>query len=159
MAYIDKIRKIMDILNDDTFTNEDSIRNSYLFTKSLSDMLEINKKLVVTELTVLQLKSRIEHNILKAEDTNFGIFQDDYEDQIIKAKDCITNLNKVCEAYQIPPFYENDLFDDRAVMEFVNTFAHVFADARIKSHYKEKEHVAEKDLTKQVENEDYMERK
>lgn len=40
MAYIDKIRKIMDILNDDTFTNEDSIRNSYLFTKSLSDMLE-----------------------------------------------------------------------------------------------------------------------
>lgn len=57
MAYIDKIRKIMDILNDDTFTNEDSIRNSYLFTKSLSDMLEINKKLVVTELTILQLKS------------------------------------------------------------------------------------------------------
>lgn len=158
MAYIDKIWKIMDILNDDTFTNEDSIRNSYLFTKSLSDMLEINKKLVVTELTILQLKSRIEHNILKAEDTNFGIFQDDYEDQIIKAKDCITNLNKVCEAYQIPPFYENDLFDDRAVMEFVNTFAHVFADARIKSHYKEKEHVVEKDLTKQVENEDYMER-
>lgn len=158
MAYIDKIWKIMDILNDDTFTNEDSIRNSYLFTKSLSDMLEINKKLVVTELTILQLKSRIEHNILKAKDTNFGIFQDDYEDQIIKAKDCITNLNKVCEAYQIPPFYENDLFDDRAIMEFVNTFAHVFADARIKSHYKEKEHVAEKDLTKQVENEDYMER-
>lgn len=158
MAYIDKIWKIMDILNYDTFTNEDSIRNSYLFTKSLSDMLEINKKLVVTELTILQLKSRIEHNILKAEDTNFGIFQDDYEDQIIKAKDCITNLNKVCEAYQIPPFYENDLFDDRAVMEFVNTFAHVFADARIKSHYKEKEHVVEKDLTKQVENEDYMER-
>lgn len=158
MAYIDKIRKIMDILNDDTFTNEDSIRNSYLFTKSLSDMLEINKKLVVTELTILQLKSRIDHNSLKAEDTNFGIFQDDYEDQLIKAKDCITNLNKVCEAYQIPPFYENDLFDDRAVMEFVNTFAHVFADARIKSYYEEKEHMNEKDLTKQVENEDYMER-
>lgn len=158
MAYIDKIRKIMDILNDDTFTNEDSIRNSYLFTKSLSDMLEINKKLVVTELTILQLKSRIDHNSLKAEDTNFGIFQDDYEDQLIKAKDCITNLNKVCEAYQIPPFYENDLFDDRAVMEFVNTFAHVFADARIKSYYEEKEHMNEKDLTKQVENEDYIER-
>ena len=159
MAYIDKIRKIMDILNNDTFTNEDSIRNSYLFTKSLSDMLEINKKLVVTELTILQLKSRIDHNSLKAEDTNFGIFQDDYEDQLIKAKDCITNLNKVCEAYQIPPFYENDLFDDRAVMEFVNIFAHVFADARIKSYYEEKEHMNEKDLTKQVENEDYMERK
>ena len=158
MAYIDKIRKIMDILNDDTFTNEDSIRNSYLFTKSLSDMLEINKKLVVTELTILHLKSRIDHNSLKAEDTNFGIFQDDYEDQLIKAKDCITNLNKVCEAYQIPPFYENDLFDDRAVMEFVNTFAHVFADARIKSYYEEKEHMNEKDLTKQVENEDYIER-
>lgn len=154
MAYIDKIRKVMDILNDDTFANEDSIRNNYLFTKALSDILEINKKLVVTELTILQLKSRIDHNILKAEDTNFGIFQDDYEDQIIKAKDCITNLNKVCEAYQIPPFYENDLFDDRAVMEFVNTFAHVFADARIKSYYEEKEHMNEKDLTKQVENEE-----
>lgn len=158
MAYIDKIRKVMDILNDDTFANEDSIRNNYLFTKALSDILEINKKLVVTELTILQLKSRIDHNILKTEDTNFGIFQDDYEDQIIKAKDCITNLNKVCGAYKIPPFYENDLFDDRAVMEFVNTFTHTLADARIKSYYEEKEHMNEKDLTKQVENEDYMER-
>ena len=43
-------------------------------------------------------------------------------------------------------------------MEFVNTFTHAIADERIRFYYKEKEHVDEKDLTKQVENEDYMER-
>lgn len=158
MAYIDKIQKIMDILNDDTFRNINSTENSYFFTKALTDMIDVSKKLVVAELTILQLKSRINHNSLKAEDTNFGLFQDDYDEQLTKAKDSIIALNKVCEACQISPFYENDMYDERAILEFVNTFTHAIADERIRFYYKEKEHVDEKDLTKQVENEDYMER-
>lgn len=82
MAYIDKIQKIMDILNDDTFRNINSTENSYFFTKALTDMIDVSKKLVVAELTILQLKSRINHNSLKAEDTNFGLFQDDYDEQL-----------------------------------------------------------------------------
>ena len=150
MAYIDKIQRIMDILNDDTLNTTE---NSYLFTKALTDIIDISKNLAVTELTILQLKSRIDHNSLNAEDVDFGLFQDDYDDQIAKAKDCIITLNKVCEDCQIPPFYKHNMYDERAIMEFINTFIH----AIIRSYYKEKEHIDDIDLTKQRDMEE-MER-
>lgn len=71
MAYIDKIQKIMDILNDDTFRNINSTENSYFFTKALTDMIDVSKKLVVAELTILQLKSRINHKIIR----DWNLFQ------------------------------------------------------------------------------------
>lgn len=157
MAYIDKIQKIMDLLNEDTFENGDFTENTYLFDNALSNILGISKSLAAAELTVLQIKSRINHNILKVEDTNLELFQDNYDDQIAKAKDCIIALNKVCEAYQIPPFYENDMYDERAVIEFVNTFTHAIANERIRSYYKEKDKIDDVDLTKRRDAEE-MER-
>ena len=154
MAYIEKLAKLIDLINADTFEDGMTTGNDMVFIKAISDLFIVNKTLIYNECSAFLVKSKKG----KLDDTDLTNLQTSYEDQLQIAKCSIQTLNNLCEKYHVVPFYENDLFDDRAVMEFVNTFAHVFADARIKSHYKEKEHINEKDLTKQVENEDYMER-
>lgn len=154
MAYIEKLVKLMELINVDTFEDGMTTGNDTVFRKAVSDLFRVNRALVFTEFSAFLVKSKKG----KLDDTDLTNLQTNYEEQLQMAKCSIQTLNDLCEKYHVLPFYENDLFDDCAVMEFVNTFAHVFADARIKSHYQEKEHMNEKDLTKQVENEDYMER-
>lgn len=158
MAYIEKLAKLMNLINADTFDDKMTTGNEIVLTESISDLLRINKSLVVSQFNELVARTKIENGILRSEDIDLNSFQVNYEDQLQKAKCNIQTLNDLCEKYHVMPFYENDLFDDRAVMEFVNTFTHAIADARIKSYYEKKEHMNEKDLTKQIENEDYMER-
>lgn len=156
MSYMEKLTKLITAIHTDTY---DMItENEMTLTRIALELMEINKRLTVSQFQELMTRAKVEHDLLRLEDIDLGFFHDDYEIQLQKAEKNIQDLNKICKQYHIKPFYENDLFDSRAVMEFVNTFTHAFADARIKSYYKEKDHMEEKDLTKQVENEDYMER-
>lgn len=156
MSYMEKLTKLIEAIHTDTY---DMItENEMTLTRIALELMEINKRLTVSQFQELMTRAKVEHDLLRLEDIDLGFFHDDYEIQLQKAEKNIQDLNKICKQYHIKPFYENDLFDGRAVMEFVNTFTHAFADARIKSYYKEKDHMEEKDLTKQTEHEDYMER-
>ena len=156
MSYMEKLTKLIAAIHTDTY--DMIIENGMTLTRITSELMEINKRLTVSQFQELMIRTKVDYNLLRSEDVDLGIFQDDYEIQLQKAEKNIQDLNKICKQYHIKPFYENDLFDGRAVMEFVNTFTHAFADARIKSYYKEKEHMEEKDLTKQADHEEYMER-
>lgn len=158
MAYIENLKKLIDLVNSDTYEDGMTTGNETRLAKSVSELFMINRALVTAQFNELVAKAKVENGILQPEDVDLNSFQVNYEDQLQKAKYNIQELNNLCEKYHVIPFYENDLFDDRAVMEFVNTFTHAIADARIKSYYKEKEHMDEKDLTKQAEAEDYVER-
>lgn len=158
MAYIENLKKLIDLVNSDTYEDGMTTGNETRLAKSVSELFMINRALVTAQFNELVAKAKVENGILQLEDVDLNSFQINYEDQLQKAKYNIQELNNLCEKYHVTPFYENDLFDDRTIMEFVNTFTHAIADARIKSYYKEKEHMVEKDLTKQAEAEDYAER-
>lgn len=58
MAYIEKLAKLIDLINADTFEDGMTTGNDMVFIKAVSDLFIVNKTLIYNECSAFLVKSK-----------------------------------------------------------------------------------------------------